>query len=172
MNWTDSISMALSIVAIIVSCLTSLIVASPHLYIHAICEADNQYILLMIINNGFSPGLLFTDYGIVYRKNGTQCLEPVKGVNFKPSVPLHEKDRELFWEGKFLKTIAPQETIFVVLSKREVSDKLKELEMQNVKKVCFYLLTSTPWGKSQTKRIQSKPHEIKELLNCYENYPH
>lgn len=172
MNWNDVISIGLSLAAIAISCLTSLLVVSPHVYIHALCEAENKYVFLLIVNNGFSPGLLFTDFGIAYRKKGKLYFVPIKNAKFNPNLQLHQKDMELFWSGNFFKQISPENTVFLVLDRQDVCNKLKEIASKNVMNVRFYLSTSSLFKKGHTKKIRSQSYKVTGLIKNYERSTH
>lgn len=171
MSWSDIISIALSLASIIVSFITSLLVVSPHTYIHSICMAESKYIFLHIINNGFSPGLLFPDYGITYWKKGKRYFVPVKVINFNPNVPIPQKYKEMFWDKILFRRIHPKDVAFVVLDKQDVCNKLKEISVQNVTKFRFYLSISSPLRKSHTKKLLSPAENVKSLIKLYENFP-
>lgn len=171
MSWSDAISIALSLAAIIVSFITSLLVVSPHTYIHSICMADGKYILLHVINNGFSPGLLFPDCGITYWKKGKRYFISVKVTNFKPSVQISQEYKEIFWDKILFWRIHPKDVVFVVLDKQDVCNKLKEISVQNVTKFRFYLSTSSPLRKSHTKKLLSQAENVKSSIKLYENFP-
>lgn len=169
MSWNDAISIGLSVTAIIVSCITSLFVVFPHTYIHSICCTENKYILLLIANNGFSPGMLFTEFGITYRKKNKRHFIQTKRTTFKPNILLSSDDMKLFWNGNFLKQIEPQKAVFLVLDQKEVLDKLKEITSQGVTKVQFYATKSSLLRKNHTRKILSPSQKVKELIKAYEN---
>lgn len=171
MSWSDAISIALSLAAIIVSFITSLLVVSPHTYIHSICMADGKYILLHVINNGFSPGLLFPDCGITYWKKGKRYFISVKFTNFKPSVQISQEYMRVFWNRAFLRQIQPKDVVFAVLDKQDVYNELKEISAQSVTRFRFYLSTSSPLGKNHTKKLLSQAKNVKSSIKLYENFP-
>lgn len=171
MSWSDAISIALSLAAIIVSFITSLLVVSPHTYIHSICMTESKYIFLHIINNGFSPGLLFPDYGITYWKKGKRYFVPVKVIIFKPSVQIPQEYMKVFWDRAFIRRIQPKDVVFAVLDKQDVYNKLKEISAQSVTRFRFYLSASSPLRKSHTKKLLSQAESVKSSIKLYENFP-
>lgn len=175
MSWYDAISIVLSLAAIIISCITSLLVVFPHAYIHSICYVENKYILLLIVNSGFSPGLLFTEFGLVYQKGMKKQYEPIERTTFKPDVLLSPENMSLFWTGNFLKQVEAKKAIFLVLGKEDVLNKLNEIKLQNqfpIEKVQFYVTTSSLFRNNHTRKILSPSQKIKELIKTYENHPH
>lgn len=169
MSWTDAVSIGLSVAAIIVSFITSLFVVFPHTYIYSVCYAENKYIFLLVINNGFSTGLLFSEFGIAYKKRRKKCFVPIKPTTFKPNIQLSSDDMNLFWNGNFLKQIEPQKAVFLVLNQEDVLCKLKEIASQDVAKVQFYATTSSLFRKNHTRKILISPLKVKELIKKYEN---
>lgn len=173
MSWYDAISIGLSFVAIIVSCITSLLVVFPHTYIHSICYIKNKYILLLIVNSGFSPGLLFTEFGLAYQKGRKKQYESIEHTTFKPDVLLSPEDMSLFWTGNFLKQVEAKKAIFLVLDKKDILNKLNEIKSQNkfhVKKVQFFVAASSLFRKNHMKIIYSRSQKIDELIKNYENH--
>lgn len=173
MSWYDAISIGLSLAAIIVSCITSLLVVFPHTYIHSICYVENKYILLLIVNSGFSPGLLFTEFGLAYRKGRKKQYKPIEHTTFKPDVLLSPEDMSLFWTGNFLKQVEAKKAIFLVLGKKDILNKLNEIKSQNqfsVERVQFYATASSLFGKNHTRKILSPSQKTKELIKTYENH--
>lgn len=167
----DILPMAISMISIIISSVTAFLTVSPKICLHSICTTKDKYVLLLIINNGFSPGLLYTECGLIYNKGLKRKYIKLKTTRFIPNIKINNEYMDYFWDGGFLKTISPKEAIFLVLDINDFYMKLKEIRNDKVQRTRIYITTIRRFGKRTTKKQCSYSIKVKEWLTKYENLP-
>lgn len=150
----DKISIILSIISIVMSAISLLIgmyFSSFIIRIYDIIESNKKdFYLLVIINSGFTPGILYPSFGIVY-KNGAR----------KKYIALHAHNIKIewkYWNGGIPYTIPAKDYVFLYVSKDELNSAIQKIMVDGTKKIQFYV-----------KYIPSKGKKYKD---CYsKKYP-